>query len=277
MNKTAYLALGLISIVAFSPMAQSQPAALSAPAVQAKPLPAVPDGLATKPQPAEGKDLTAMVSADSEATLSAQMPGKIKRIHYAIGQSFSSGATLAEFDCLEAQARLDAQQAEYLGARETHLAKLKLQGLGAAGELEVTLAAAAAEKAKSFIRQQEAQMAYCRIVAPYAGKVVRLKAREAENVTINQPVMEIVAQAKHKAVVHVPSSWTGRLKMGQAFKIRVNDTGREYPVRVARLNGRVDGVSQSLEVEAQFIGKTDGLLPGMIGQAVFPDSVTRGQ
>lgn len=280
MNKTARLALTLLSVATVSSAAWAQPAALSAPAAQAKPLPsaaAVQDGPVTRSQPAEGKELTAMVVADSEATLSAQMPGKIKRLYYTIGQSFPSGATLAEFDCVEAKARLDAQQAEYLGARETHLAKLKLQGLGAAGELEVTLAAAAAEKAKSFIRQQEAQMAYCRIVAPYAGNVVRLKAREAENVTINQPVMEIVAQARRKAVVHVPSSWTARLKPGQTFKIRVSDTGREYPVRIARLNGRVDGVSQSLEVEAQFTGKTDGLLPGMIGQAVFPESVTRGE
>lgn len=239
--------------------------------------PAVPAKAAPVQAAASGNTLPALISADSEATLSAQMPGKIRKIRYAIGQAFPAGATLAEFDCAEAQARLDAQQAEYLGARETHLAKLKLQGLGAAGELEVTLAAAAAEKAKSLIRQQEAQLAYCRIVAPYAGRVVRVKAREAENVTVNQPVLEIVAQARRKAVVHVPAAWAGQLQPGLAFRIRVPETGREYPVRLARLNGRVDGVSQSLEVEANFTGKTDGLLPGMIGQAVFPDSVAKGR
>ena len=229
---------------------------------------AVPDG---------GGALPALISADSEATLSAQMPGKITKIRYAIGQAFPAGAVLAEFDCAETKARLDAQQAEYLGARETHLAKLKLQGLGAAGELEVTLAAAAAEKAKSLIRQQEAQMAYCQVRAPYAGRVVRLKAREAENVTVNQPVMEIVANARRKAVVHVPAAWAARVRPGTTFTIRVPETGRDYPARLERTNGRVDGVSQSLEVEAVFTGKTDGLLPGMIGQAVFPDSVTKGR
>ena len=223
------------------------------------------------------RQLMALVTADSEATLSAQMAGKIKRMRYEIGQSFPAGATLVEFDCAEAQARLEAQQAEYLGARETHLAKLKLQGLGAAGELEVTLAAAAAEKAKSFVRQQEAQMAYCTIKAPYAGQVARLRAREAENVTVNQPVLEIVAQARRKAIVHVPSSWAARIKPGQTFTIRMPDTGRSYPVRVTRLNARVDGVSQSIEVEGQFTGQTKGLLPGMIGQAVFPESVTQGE
>jgi multidrug efflux pump subunit AcrA (membrane-fusion protein) len=38
---------------------------------------------------------------------------------------------------------------------------------------------------------------------------------------------------------------------------------------VAKLNARVDGVSQSLELQVVFVGDTTGLLPGMIGQAVF--------
>lgn len=260
MIKHASITLPLL-LAAGAAFAQTSPAPANTPAASSS----------------DGRELTALVTADSEATLSAQMPGKIKRMRYSIGQSFPAGATLVEFDCAEAQARLEAQQAEYLGARETHLAKLKLQGLGAAGELEVTLAAAAAEKAKSFVRQQEAQMAYCTIKAPYAGQVARLRAREAENVTVNQPVLEIVAQSKRKAVVHVPSSWAARIKPGQTFTIRMPDTGNSYPVRVTRLNARVDGVSQSLEVEGQFTGKTNGLLPGMIGQAVFPESVTNGE
>lgn len=215
--------------------------------------------------------LSAMVAADNEATLSAQMGGKIVKINYGIGQEFRSGAVLAEFDCAEQRAKLDALNAEYLGARETHLAKLKLQGLGAAGDLEVTLAAAAGEKAKSLVNQQKAQMSFCTINAPYGGRVVRLKARQAENVAPNQPVLEIVATAKLRATVHVPSALAVQLKPGSPLTIEIKDSGRKYAAKVSKLNGRVDGVSQSLEVEAAFVGNTAGLLPGMIGQAVFPD------
>ena len=35
--------------------------------------------------------MPALISADSEATLSAQMPGKITKIRYAIGQTFPAG------------------------------------------------------------------------------------------------------------------------------------------------------------------------------------------
>ena len=220
--------------------------------------------------------LSAMVLADNEATLSAQMAGKINKISFGIGQEFRAGAVLVEFDCAEPRAKLEALNAEYLGARETHLAKLKLQGLGAAGDLEVTLAAAAGEKAKSQVNQQKAQMSFCTINAPYAGRVVRLKARQAENVAPNQPVLEIVATAKLRATVHVPSALAVQLKPGAPLTIEIKDSGRKYVAKVSKLNGRVDGVSQSLEVEAAFVGSTAGLLPGMIGQAVFPENAGKG-
>lgn len=235
-------------------LAHAQPATLAAPATAA----AAPEAF------------SALVTADRDATLSAQMAGRIKKVNYGIGQSFGAGAVLAEFDCDESQAKLDALNAEYLGARETHLAKLRLQGLGAAGDLEVTLTAAAGEKAKSQVRQQQAQMAYCVVKAPYAGRIVRLKAKQAESVAANQPIMEIVAVSQLKATLSVPSALAAKLQPGAQLTIEIKETGRKYSAKVTRLNGRLDAASQSLEVEALFTGKTAGLLPGMIGQAVLP-------
>lgn len=242
------------------------PPASTTASVSVVPLPQAPQ---TAPKDSVPGAFSAMVIADKEATLSAQMAGKINKINYSIGQEFRAGSVLVAFDCAEPQAKLDALNAEYLGARETHLAKLKLQGLGAAGDLEVTLAAAAAEKAKSLVNQQQAQMNFCNIRAPYAGRLVRLKARQAENVAPNQPIIEIVATAKLKATVHVPLSQAIQLTPGAVLSIEIKDTGRKYPASVTKLNGRVDGVSQSLEIETEFVGNTAGLLPGMIGEAVF--------
>lgn len=256
MTYPLFLSASLLALALGSAHAQPNPA--SAPAPAAAPAAAAPGAF------------SALVTADRDATLSAQMGGRIKKVHYGIGQGFAAGAVLAEFDCDEAQAKLDALNAEYLGARETHLAKLRLQGLGAAGDLEVTLTAAAGEKAKSQVRQQEAQMAYCALKAPYAGRIVRLKAKQAESVAVNQPIMEIVAIAQLKATLNVPSALAVGLQPGAPLTIEIKETGRKYSAKVTRLNGRLDAASQSLEVEALFTGKTTGLLPGMIGQAVLP-------
>jgi multidrug efflux pump subunit AcrA (membrane-fusion protein) len=55
-----------------------------------------------------------------------------------------------------------------------------------------------------------------------------------------------------------------------AFQVRTEADGRRYRARVSKLNSRVEGVSQALEVEARFEGSTDTLLPGMVGTAIFP-------
>lgn len=228
------------------------------------------------PRAIDPREVAVLIAADSEATLSSQMAARVKKVNFSIGQSFKPGDVLIEFDCDEQKAKLESAQAEYLGARETHITKLKLQGLGAAGELEVTLAASAAEKAKSAVKQQETLMAFCRINAPYHGQVARLRIKAFENVSIGQPLMEIVDQSKLKAVMHVPSTWLAWLKPGIPVKVKLAETGREHAGRVSKLNSRVDAVSQSIEIEATLDAKDVKILPGMIGTATFPGRPTAG-
>jgi hypothetical protein len=49
----------------------------------------------------------------------------------------------------------------------------------------------------------------------------------------------------------------------------VRETGESFPARVSRMNSRVDGVSQQLEVEARVEKGEGSLLQGMNGTAVF--------
>jgi RND family efflux transporter MFP subunit len=266
-NNISTLLLGSVLFGAMAAAGAQAPAAKPAPA-SATAIPAAP---VTAPAPAaDAGNISALVVAEDDATLSSQMAGRISAIRYGIGQAFNAGATLVEFDCAEQQARLQSVQAELLGARETHLTKLRLQGLGAAGELEVTLAAAAAEKAKSQVKQQETQMAFCSVKAPYAGRVARLRAKAHESVALGQPLMEIVTNAKLKIAMHVPSSWVGWIKPGTPVNIKLAETGGEQPAKIVKINSRVDGVSQSIEVEARFDRKVANVLPGMIGSAQFP-------
>jgi RND family efflux transporter MFP subunit len=219
-----------------------------------------------QPQPAE---IAALIVAGEETTLSSQMAGRIKDIRVGLGDQFKAGSRLIEFDCSEQQAQLDAAEAEYRAARETHLARLRLQALGAAGELEVTVAAAGADKARSQVAVRAAQLAYCRVDAPFAGNVARLRVKAAESVPAGQALIDIVNPASLKAQMFVPAAWIAWLKPGTPVSLTFKETGQTHRARVSKINARVDGVSQQLEVEAR-IEKSDGrLLPGMVGSASF--------
>ena len=234
------------------------------------PKPVTPSSAAAQPEkPAAESEIAALIVAAEEGTLSSQMAGRISSIKVGLGDGFKKNESLIEFDCSEQRAQLKAADAEYRGARETHLARLRLQALGAAGELEVSLAASAAERARSQVDYRRAQMAYCRVSAPFQGNVARLRVKAAESVPAGQPLIDLVNTSVLKAQIFVPAAWTAWLRPGTPLTIQVKEIGQDFPARVSRLNARVDGVSQQLELEARIDKGKGELLPGMVGNAVF--------
>ena len=217
----------------------------------------------------EGAEIRALVVAEREATISSQFAGRLTAVTKQVGDSFREGELLASFDCNERLSAVKAAQADVLGARETHLAKLKLQSLGAVSDLDVTMAAATAEKAQSQLELAKTQERYCVVVAPYSGKVVKVRAKAFESVSLGQPLLEIVNPASLRAQLFVPSNWIRWIKPGTPFSLVIDETGKSYPARVHKISGRVDGSSQTMEITGAFDHVPAQLLPGMIGKASF--------
>ena len=255
-----------------APQPKAAPAAAVAPAPKPEAVAPKPEPVVLKPEApakveaAPGGEIAALILASEETVLSSQMAGRIRHVNVGLGDEVKSGATLIEFDCGEQRAQLDAADADYRGARETHIARLKLQALGAAGELEVTVAAAAADKARSQVTLRRSQLAYCHVASPFRGRVARLRVKSSESVQSGQPLIDVVNPSVLKAQVFVPAAWIVWLRPGAVVTISAN--GQPYPARISKLNSRVDGVSQQLELEA-LIENGEGLVPGMIGVATF--------
>jgi membrane fusion protein (multidrug efflux system) len=240
----------------------------------AQPKPSVAQPNASVAQP-EANETPALVLAAEETTLSSQMAGRIRLVRVGLGDSVKKGSALIEFDCSEQQAGLDSAAAEYRAARDTHLARLRLQALGAAGELEVTVAAAGADKARSQVSLRQSQLAYCKVEAPFSGRVARLRVKSAESVNAGQPLVDIVNPSSLKAQMFVPSAWIVWVKPGTRLRLEVKETGQTYRATIAKVNSRVDGVSQQLEVEARVENPDGRLLPGMVGMAVLTQPGSR--
>lgn len=204
-----------------------------------------------------------------ETTLVSPFSGRIRHLAVSLGQSFAKGKVLVAFDCDEPEARLKMAEAEYASARETHEAKLRLQGLQQAGEVEVSLAASAAERARAQIALNKAQVAQCSVTAPFAGRVVRLAVKDHQGVTQGQPLVELVGHGALKLRVNAPARWVTWLRPGTSFQVAIDETGNNYKAKITAINARIDAVSQSIELEAAIDGPAPDLLPGMSGVARF--------
>jgi len=264
----AWLAFGGLLAVSVA-SAQTTATAPSLPATPPAASPAEQPALAVPALPVEST-IRALLVPQNQSVLSSQMAGRITAIPVGHGDSFKRGQTLVRFDCALTHAEHLKARAEVTAAQKTHESNLQLKEHNAVSNLEIDLSKARLDKAYADLARTQAMMGMCEIRAPFNGRVVKIRANPYENVTLGQPLMEVLDDSKLKMQVYVPSAWLKWLKPGTGFEVKIDETGGRYPAKVTAIGARVDAVSQTLEIEAEVTGRHNELLAGMSGVAEFP-------
>ncbi len=84
-----------------------------------------------------------------------------------------------------------------------------------------------------------------------------------------QPLLEILDDSALELEFILPSRWLVRLKPGHKFQVRIEDTGKTYPVRLDRIGAKVDPVSQTVKAVAVIDGHYPELIAGMSGRILL--------
>ena len=240
----------------------------TAPASKVAPTGIQNPAVVVRPSEGGGNDtVRVLLIPDAETTLSSPVTAKIMMLSATIGVSIASGQTLISFDCDEPVARLTMANAELAGAMESHEAKIRMQGLEQASDVEVALAASAAAKARGQVALQKAQVAQCTVVAPWSGRVSKVHVRNHMSVTPGQPMLDLVKSGPLRIKLNVPSRLISKIRAGTLMDVSIDETGMTYQARIQAFNSRVDPVSQTIEIEAAIIKNHPELLPGMSGVA----------
>lgn len=212
---------------------------------------------------------------DQETTVSRSgsslAAARINKLNVTLGSTFSAGKTLITFNCNVPRARLAMAKAELSAAVETHTAKLRMQGLEQAGDVEVALAASVVAKARAEVRLGELQIRYCSITAPWDGRVAKVYVRNHMTVTPGQPMLDLVKSGPLRLRVNVPSRLLSQLRIDSKFEVTIDETEKTYQAIVVAINSRVDAVSQTVEIEGLMNQSFPELLAGMSGTAIMPE------
>ena len=248
----------------------AKPASAAAPAVLNAPTSfKIVTGIAA-PAAAEA-GVRVLLAPDTETVLLAQAVGRITALNGSLGSRVAKGQLVVGMDCSENVARLKMSQADLASARETYDSKVRLKGLDAAGDVEVSLAAAAVARADGQIEMTKAQIQNCSVFAPFAGRIVKLHVKPFQGVNAGQPLFELVSEGSPRLRLNVPSRWLRTIKVGTPFQVDIDETGKSYKAAISAINARVDAIAQTVEIEARVTGKQPELLPGMSGTARFAD------
>ncbi len=237
--------------------------------VAAAPSIAAPAASAASSDAGDGKIRIQLVSRD-QVDVSSEISAKIAALPFRDGDAFRAGQTLVSLDCSLYSAQLRKAQADSDGARDLLDVNRKLVALHSVGELEVQQAEAKHKASAAEVAYMQATVRKCTISAPFDGRVSKRSAAPQQFAEAGKPLLTIVDTSHLELKMIVPSKWLMWLKPGHPLSVQVDETGKTYPAKVARIGARVDPVTQTVDVTAALSANAADLLPGMSGWATFP-------
>jgi len=209
--------------------------------------------------------LVGEVQARTDALISAQSAGTLRRIVADRGSRVQAGDTLLVLDSRRYQAAFDAAAAQAASARldfET-ADRLYRNGQGIS-ESDWKKAGNGLKMAEAALANARIDLENCFITAPMAGTVAERLVDLGELVGPGAPLVQLV-QGGVKVRCGVPESQAANVERGMAARVRVPETGVETGAAVDWVGSVLDGGSRTLPLELR-LSEDRRLRPGMACQ-----------
>lgn len=219
-------------------------------------------------------EYVATLKSRDSAILMPQVEGQITSIRVRSGDSVSPGTILMQIDPAKQQATVTSQE----NAEAAQVANLKLaqqqyertSGLYAAGvvskqDLDQAKAALDAAQAQlqaigAQVREQQVQLHYYNVVAPWAGIVGDIPVRVGDRVTNTTMLTTVDKPGSLEAYIYVPIERSAQLKAEMPVQI-VDGTGNVLAdSRISFLSPQVDNTTQTVLVKARIANNNEDRL-----------------
>jgi len=223
--------------------------------------------------------LVGMLQAYQEVEISSEISGKIKKIHYDVGDKVLQGEVLAETDdefreisleikrSLLKKAEASKAKAQKDSKKSTRLFK---EGVISDSDSDNTLleqqfADAELSLARSEVRAAEKELRDTKIKAPFNGKIALKNIELGKLVTPGQNIFTLVDIQKIKIVVHVSELDIAKIETNNTATIVLESLGGDiFQGRVSTIGLKADASTRSFPVEIIVDNPQEKLLPGMV-------------
>jgi RND family efflux transporter MFP subunit len=221
----------------------------------------------------DASEYVATLKSRDSAVIMPQVEGQITKILVHSGEAVASGAPLMEIDPLKQQATVNSQESSRV-AQEASLSYAKqqyqrTQSLFAAGvvsrqELDQTKSAmdnaqAQLDSLGAQVREQEVQLHYYRVVAPWAGIVGDIPVHVGDRVAVTTQLTTVDKPGSLEVYLYVPIERSSQLKMNLPVQILDSEGKVLADSRVSFISPQVDNTTQTVLVKARIANSNDAL------------------
>jgi RND family efflux transporter MFP subunit len=238
-----------------------------------------PPGMPVKVQEAratavnDASEYVATLKSRDSAVIMPQVEGQVTKIFVHSGEAVSAGAPLMEIDPLKQQATVKSQESSR-AAQQANLNWAKqqyerAQGLYAAGvvskqDLDQAKTAMDAAQAQmdsldAQVREQQVQLHYYRVVAPWGGIVGDIPVRVGDRVQVTTQLTTVDKPGSLEVYVYVPIEHSAQLKMNLPVQVLDSNGKVAADSRVSFISPQVDNTTQTVLVKARIANRNDAL------------------
>jgi RND family efflux transporter MFP subunit len=241
--------------------------------------------------PQSGLDLPAEVRPWQEASIFSRVNGYLKSWLVDIGAHVEAGQLLAEVDVPDLQQQMD--QAKSQAALAQHSLKLakdtntkwqKLWHEGVVSELDAentsTSQATNQANVEAFaanLRFLQQEVAFQRVIAPFAGTITIRNVNVGDLITANNTNFEmfhIQQMNPLRVYFRIPQPEAPNIAAGQTFNVQIGaESATSYPGKVIATSEAVSPDSRTMLVQLQVDNPKYEILPGSYATVRVPQSV----
>ena len=219
------------------------------------------------------------LEAEASATLRAEVPGQVIKVHFKEGQPLKGGAPLYSIEdtVLEAEvneARANAERSKSALRRAEELfAKQLISGTDydqARANYNVDVAR---------LRSSQARLSKTTIRAPFDGFVGLRRINIGDYATIGQELVDVVQLDPLRVAFSVPETLLPKVQPGQTITVSVDAyPGEEFTGEITAVAPKTEVQGHSLEVRAELPNDALKLRPGLfvridVSLGIKPDAI----
>jgi RND family efflux transporter MFP subunit len=218
-------------------------------------------------------DYVATLKSRDSAVIMPQVEGQIVQILRHSGDQVSTGTPLMQIDPLKQQATVKSQE-DTRAAAQANLQYAQQQydrssGLYAAGvvskqELDQTKSALDAAKAQvqaldANVREQQVQLRYYTVTAPWSGIVGDIPVHVGDRVTTSTTLTTVDKPGSLEVYVYVPIERASQLKMNMPVQVLDGSGNAIAHSRISFISPQVDNTTQTVLAKARIENSKDKL------------------
>ena len=214
--------------------------------------------------------------ASKQASLSAEVGGRVTAIHFASGGKVKAGAPLVELNAAPLKAQL-AQLEAQAALAELNLKRDQQQlKVHAVSQAVVDTDAATLKGLRAQIAAQKALIAQKTIRAPFSGRLGIRQVDLGQYLAPGTPVVTLQKLDPMDLDFTVPQNQIDLVRLGMQAQVTTSAVpGKTFTAKVAAIEPQVDTNTRNLKVRARIPNPKGELLPGVFATARLDEGAAR--